>query len=487
MMGKVTVVGLGPGDPGAITRAAETALRGASRLVLRTEIHPTVAELRRWGLAFSTCDDCYVQGEAFEQVYARIVERLVDLADQGDLVYAVPGHPLVAETTVTMLRDRLGDRVVLVAGLSALEALYACTGLDPNAGLQVVDGLAMEGRKLQPDWWTVVLQVHAQSVASEVKLALMDTWPDEHAVQVVQSAGIPGQERVRTVPLHELDHLEDLDHLTSIVIPPAPRRGIQRAVDVVARLRAPDGCPWDREQTPRTLTRHVLEEAHEVVEAIERDDVDGIEEELGDLFLQVALQAQIFDEEGEFDLEDVCDRLADKLIRRHPHVFGTTEVAGSEEVLVNWEVIKRQEKAEKGESGDRDGIPSTSALAGVVMSQSALVVSEKLQGKAAKVRFDWKDPVRVLAKLQEEVGELGEALADDLGTEALTHELGDVLTATVNLARQLKLDPEAALREANRRFIRRFTEVERLAGGSLDHLELRQMESLWQDAKRNVG
>jgi tetrapyrrole methylase family protein/MazG family protein len=191
--------------------------------------------------------------------------------------------------------------------------------------------------------------------------------------------------------------------------------------------------------------------------------------------------------EGEFDLEDVCDRLADKLIRRHPHVFGTTEVSGSEEVLVNWDVIKQQEKADKGDGGDRNGIPAASALAGVVMTQSALVVSEKLQAKAAKVRFDWKDPVRVLAKLQEEVGELGEALADNLGPEALVHELGDVMTATVNLARQLKLDPEAALREANRRFIRRFTEIERLAGGSIDGLELARMEELWQEAKRTVG
>lgn len=477
-MGTITVVGLGPGDPGAITLAAREALEQAAPLFLRTEVHPTTQAMRRWGLSWQSFDPYYQQGASFEAVYDRIVASLLAASEAGDVVYAVPGHPLVAEDTVTKLLQEPGVSVSIVPGLSALDALYARLGVDPNAGMQVVDGLALEGRDLRPEWHTLVLQLYSPQVASEVKLHLMRVWPDDHVVQVVRAAGVPGEERIETVPLYEIDRLPWLDYLTSLYLPPASRRGFARLVDIIASLRAPEGCPWDREQTPESLRKYVLEEAYETVDAIDRADVDAIEEELGDLLLQVVLQAQIFQERGEFDVQDVAEAISNKLVRRHPHVFGTSSVSGTEEVLKRWEDIKAEEMGAK---------PEASALDGLTLAMPALVVSEKIQAKAARVRFDWPEAAQVLDKIQEELGEVQAEIGKPDNQAALTHEVGDVLFAVTNLARKLKVDPEEALRQANARFVRRFRKMEALSEGTFKDLALEEMEALWQRAKGLVG
>lgn len=480
-MGSITVVGLGPGDPGQMTLKARETLEGAGRLFLRTEIHPTTSAMRKWGLRWESFDSLYQQGASFADVYARITERLLSEAATQDVVYAVPGHPLVAEDAVTNLLKQDAVKVEIVAGLSALDALYGRLGLDPNAGLQVVDGLALEGRELRPDWHTLVLQLYNPQVANDVKLHLMRFWPDDFKVWVVRAAGVPGEERLAEVPLYEIDRLEWVDYLTTLYLPPAPPTGFPRLVEIIARLRAPDGCPWDREQTPESLRKFVLEEAYETVEAIDSKEVGAIEEELGDLLLQVVLQAQIFEEQGDFDIQDVSNAISDKLVRRHPHVFGADQVSGSEEVLKRWEDIKAQEKAAEPEKKPE------SALAGLTTALPALVVAEKIQAKAARVHFDWPEALQVLDKIEEEVGELREALQEDMGQEAVTHELGDMLFAIANLARKLKVDPEEALRLTNHRFRRRFEQMEQLAEGRFPELSLDQMEALWQRAKVLVG
>lgn len=480
-MGSITVVGLGPGDPGQMTLAARETLEQAPRLFLRTEIHPTTAAMRKWGLKWESFDPLYQQGASFADVYTRITERLLAEAATQDVVYGVPGHPLVAEDTVTKLLEQTAVKVEVVAGLSALDALYGRLGLDPNAGLQVVDGLALEGRDLRPDWHTIVLQLYNPQVANDVKLHLMRFWPDDFKVKVVRAAGVPGEERLEEVPLYEIDRLEWVDYLTTLYLPPAPLTGFARLVEVIARLRAPDGCPWDREQTPESLRKFVLEEAYETVEAIDSGDVGAIEEELGDLLLQVVLQAQIFQEQGDFDIQDVSNAISDKLVRRHPHVFGEAEVSGTEEVLKRWEDIKAEEKAAQAEE------KRESALAGITTALPALVVAEKIQAKAARVKFDWPEAIQVLDKIEEEAGELREALRENMGQEAVTHELGDMLFALANLGRKLKVDPEEALRQANHRFRRRFEQMEELAEGRFAELSLDQMEALWQRAKVIVG
>ena len=474
----ITVVGLGPGDPGLITLAAKEALERPN-LWLRTEKHPTVSALKDWGLTWQTFDDCYEEGRAFSEVYQTIVSRLLAMGADADLVYAVPGHPLVAEDTVHALLKQSEVPVTIVPGMSALEVIYARLGIDPNQGLRILDGLAMEGATLQAEVPTLVLQLYSPAVASDVKLALMRHLPDDAEVVVIRAAGIEGQEKVMTVPLYEIDRLPWIDYLTSLYVPPTPKRGLYHAVDIIARLRAPDGCPWDREQTPQTLRKYVLEEAYEVVDAIDRDEPDDIEEELGDLLLQVLLQAQIFEEEGLFNVEDVAEGLAVKLVRRHPHVFGedTLETAG--EVKKRWEEIKAEEKQAAAQ-------PPESRISGVPLALPALTASEKIQSKAAKARFEWPDVQGVLEKIREELGEVeAEIPAGD--RQKLSHEIGDVLMAVVNLSRWLKVDPEEALRETNARFLRRFREMERLAGDRYDAMDLDALEALWQEAKRNVG
>ncbi len=253
---------------------------------------------------------------------------------------------------------------------------------------------------------------------------------------------------------------------------------VGRLLDIMDKLRDPGGCPWDREQTLRTLTPYLLEEAHEVIEAIEAGDPAHHREELGDLLFQVVFQARIAREEGKFDFADVAATIAEKLTRRHPHVFGDVTVSGSREVVKNWERIKADERKEKG-------LEERSAVGGVPVGLPALVRAERLTEKAGAVGFDWPDAKSVLAKVREELDELEEAMAAGQ-RESVENELGDLLFALANLGRWLKVHPEEALRGALRRFENRFHHIEarlREKGRSPRSSSLAEMDSLWNEAK----
>jgi MazG family protein len=252
---------------------------------------------------------------------------------------------------------------------------------------------------------------------------------------------------------------------------------IDRLLGIMDKLRDPGGCPWDREQTLRTLTPYLLEEAHEVIEAIENGDVANHREELGDLLFQVVFQSRITKEEGKFDFAAVCDAIADKLTRRHPHVFGNASVSGSAEVLKNWEVIKAEERKEKGQV--------RSAIGGVPVALPALVRAERLTEKAGAVGFDWPDAKSVVAKIHEELGELLEAM-EGSDKSRIESELGDLLFATANLGRFVKVHPEEALRGTLRRFESRFHYIEeqlQARGKSPRESDLAEMDALWNEAK----
>jgi tetrapyrrole methylase family protein/MazG family protein len=307
----------------------------------------------------------------------------------------------------------------------------------------------------------------------------MRFFPDEHPVTLVRAAGIPGLEHHETLPLYEVDRRPEVDHLTSLYLPPAPAVGLERLRRIVARLRGPDGCPWDKEQTYASLRRYILEEAYEAVEAIDSGDVDAMVEEFGDLLLQVFLQSQIGEDNGDFDLSEVADAISDKLVFRHPHVFGSATAETAEEVLANWDQLKKAEKAEKG-------VEEHPSRLGQVPPMAALAYAEKVMGRAAKAGFDWPTLDGSLAKIEEEWGELKEAMGAHDG-DAIFHELGDHLYALVNLARRLKVDPEDALRQATRRFVARFHQMEAIAeasGRDWEALSLDQRKALWDEAKR---
>jgi tetrapyrrole methylase family protein/MazG family protein len=366
-----------------------------------------------------------------------------------------------------------------------VDGLLAAAGLDPALGVQLVAGsrlasvpfdpslpLLLISTPSSPDPLTTVLPGrHARAGLQDVLLAL---YPPGHPVR-----------RLPDGPSRAIETLTDDELVTSDWLVPAlqPLDNLASPhgmAAISARLRAADGCPWDRKQTHASLRPFVLEEAYETVDAIERGAPADLAEELGDLFLQIILHAQLAAEQGEFDLTDVYRTLGAKIIRRHPHVFGGVEVSGAEEVLRNWEAIKA---AERHEAGD-----PPSAFSGVARAQPALAASREIQERAASLGWDWTAIEGVWDKVGEELAELHEAgaMEGDAGRDARLHELGDVLFAAVNLARWMKLDPEEALRTANGRWIDRYERVEALAvarGVVLAELSPQAKDLLWNEVK----
>ena len=284
------------------------------------------------------------------------------------------------------------------------------------------------------------------------------------------------EQLVEELPLFEIDRSEHIGLLSSLYVPPLGEgTSFESFQEIVAHLRAPDGCPWDREQTHATLRQHLLEESYEVISAMDYGDFDGMREEFGDLLLQIVLNSQIASEEGEFTVNDVVREIYRKIIRRHPHVFGDVKVAGVDGVLANWEKLKEKERSESEEDkGLLDGVP---------LALPALSQAQDYQDRAARVGFDWPEIQGVLDKIAEEIREVKQAVSE----EELARELGDLLFALVNLARWKKVDAELALRGTNLKFKRRFSYVEQGAkkqGRNLSDLPLDEMESLWQEAKR---
>ena len=251
---------------------------------------------------------------------------------------------------------------------------------------------------------------------------------------------------------------------------------------IMAKLRDPNGgCPWDVEQTFETIAPYTIEEAYEVADAIQRGDLAALKDELGDLLLQVFFHARMAEEAGHFDYDDVARAISDKMVRRHPHVFGGAEIRTAEAQTVNWEMLKAQERAEKGEREDG------SVLAGIALALPALMRAEKLGKRAARTGFDWPDSGPVIAKIEEEIEEIRDVMAADGGKDRLEDELGDLLFAVANLGRHLGLDPEAALRRGNAKFEARFRALEahfQAQGRPMREVTLAEMEAAWQTLKR---
>ena len=508
-MGTITIVGLGPGAAGNLSLETMGLLKSDAQVILRTAVHPTVAELEKENVKFTSCDSFYEEGANFEEVYGRVVQRVLAAAMEGDVVYAVPGSPLVAERTVVMLREQAKEfniPLVIKPAMSFLDLAYVDLGIDPIAGLRIIDAQDFEAVADAGKYPLMITQVYSQLVASDLKIALMENLDDDYEIFFLRNLGLPDEE-CRPVKLFELDRQPHIDHLTSAYIPPLPAMpegllefgededevevfsaeedlvdtssyadvDVQPLVDVIRTLREPGGCPWDIEQTHQSIRSNFIEEVYEYIEAVDNEDIAGMREELGDVLMQVVFHARMAEEAGNFDLQEVIDEVVDKLIRRHPHVFGDTEVSGSAEVLVNWDAIKKQEKTER-----------KSALDGIAQGLPALLRAYKIQSKAAKVGFDWQDIEPVWAKVQEELGELQEALASG-DKVAAEKELGDVLFAIVNYARHHKIEPEVALEGTNNRFTSRFlfvVEQVHNSGKDWQDFTLDELDKFWVDAKR---
>jgi tetrapyrrole methylase family protein/MazG family protein len=438
----ITVVGLGPGDLELITPQTMALLRDG-RVFLRTRVHPTLETMPESG-AWSSFDDFYERLDSFDAVYAAIVEVLLREAETGPIVYAVPGHPLFGEATVRLLLER-GRReevaVRVVPAVSFLDTLAPVLGIDPvDANLQLIDALELVavgdaepyagGRMpLSPLRPAIVAQIYSPLIASAVKLTLSRLYPEEHEVTLVTASGCANQ-RVDRLKLVELDR-SPVDHLSSLYIPALDPLSHDRVAEglqqIVARLRAPGGCPWDREQTHDSLTRHMLEEAHEAIHAIESGSSSLLAEELGDVLLQVFLHAQIAEEAAEFSLEDVIGALTAKLVRRHPHVFGERTISTAGEVVRAWDQIKQDERRVPGTQ-----VPA-SPFESIPPTLPALAWLQTMLRRARSHQIDLHiPPVRGLA-------------ASDDRDESM-RLVAEQLAAIVAMAEAADVDAEQALR-----------------------------------------
>lgn len=495
MAGQITVVGLGSGDENQLTLGIWKKLQTAKHVYLRTNRHPVVKLLDEHGIAYETFDGLYESKSSFPEVYDAIADTLLakakELAAESEagIVYAVPGHPMVAESTVQLLRKRCsshGIELAVLGGESFLDEAFVRLGFDPIEGFQLLDASSLKRSLLQPELHTVIAQVYDVFTASDVKLSLMEVYPDDYPVVVGHALGVHGEEDIRTVPLYDLDRTEGYGNLSLIWVPRTEQENVRnrtfaRLHEIVQILRSPEGCPWDQEQTHQSIRKNLIEETYEVLETIDDDDPDAMKEELGDLLLQVMLHSQMEEETGAFSVFDVVQTLNDKLIFRHPHVFGEAEAGNAGEALQSWEKMKAEEKARKGID-----TANVSVLSGVPRDLPALMKAFKLQKKAAKVGFDWDNIEDVYAKIEEELQELKEAAAEGGETER-TGELGDLLFAVVNAARFLHVDPEEALAQTNRKFSSRFSYIEdqlRINGRTFEQTSLLEMENWWQEAKK---
>lgn len=492
----ITVVGLGPGSDEHITVDTLDRIERIGRRHLRTSVHPSAHLVLDAPGGAIAHDDLYESADTFADVYAEIAERLIaDAADHGHVLYVVPGSPLVLERTVRTLRERSTGADAAFAldvrpAMSFLDVAWARLGIDPvEEGVRLVDGHEFAVAAADQTGPLLVAHTHANWVLSDIKLAAEGASGDE-VVVILHALGTDDELIVETT-WAEMDRTVDADHLTSIYVPhlATPVGHHYTRFHALARTLR-ERCPWDVEQTHQSLIPYLLEETYEVVDALQALDASDqgddsgraasdpdadLIEELGDLLYQIEFHATIAEQEGRFTMADVAEGIHDKLVRRHPHVFGDVVADDAGSVLSNWDEIKR---AEKGR---------TSIFGGIPRSMPALSYAAKVGRKASKVGFDWSDVSGAIPKIAEETGELVEAIdaGDDRETVA---ELGDLLFAVVNVARHAGVDPELALRRASDKFRTRFEKVEILAQDrsiALQDADLATLDELWGEVKRS--
>ena len=436
-MSEIVILGLGPGRWEHLTLEALSIIEQHDELWLRTRHHPLVDPLAE-RVTVHSFDALYEDAESFAALYARIADAVITLGTRAEgVLYGVPGHPRVGEHTVTLILERAeaaGIPVRLVEGLSFIEPSLSAVGHDALEGLQIADAAALASRHVPPfdaDRPVLLGQLYSRLLATDVKLTLLELYPPEHPVTRLHAAGT-AEAGADTGPLHELDHHDDFGVLTSLWIPPRERPGsLMHLHEIVAHLRAPEGCPWDQEQDHESLRGALIEEAYEAADAIDRGAWGDLREELGDVMLGPVMHAQMANESGLFSLHEVIATISEKLVRRHPHVFGEVTAGDSATVLRNWEAIKAEERAAKDDvpRDEYDAIPL--ALPALTRAQ-----------KSAKIalRTGWQPP-----SLQEALSEWHDS----------PHEaaLGTLLLAIAAPARQAGVDAEEALRLATQRLI----------------------------------
>lgn len=481
-MGKIFIIGLGPGNVDSLTLGAVERINSGKNNYLRTEKHPTIEYFKDKDVAYKSYDYIYDKEDDFDKVYEKIVDEIIKEAQvNGEINYYVPGNPMVAEKTVEILLKK-DIEIEIISGMSFIEPLIELVGRDPIHGLKIVDGTVVNNQIVDINSDMIITQVYNQRILIDLKITLSEVYGDEYYIWVIHSAGIEGEEIVNNIPIYELDRIEDVGHLTSVYVPKIEKNDrkvfdFSDLIGIMKLLRSEDGCPWDMEQTHKSIRQSVIEEAYEVVNAIDNDDIDNLIEELGDLLLQVIFHCQIAYDEGEFNLIEVTSVLANKLIYRHPHIYLEKNVDNSNEVVYNWNKLKDSKRGYKGLTDRLKDLPNLPAL----------LKSSKIQDKAADIGFDWENIQGPLDKVVEEYHEVLEAINQfGQGHERVEEELGDLIFAVVNLSRFINVNPEVALNRTNNKFIKRIEIMELEAekmGKELKEMNLQEMDALWNQAK----
>ena len=481
----LAIVGLGPAGldrlPGRTIAMLEDPAR---KVILRTLDHPACVELsERRNVA--SCDDIYDSATSFEDVYRSIADRVLDAATDGSVIYAVPGSAVVGERAVAEIRSRaaeVGVSVEVWPGESFLDLVYAAAEIDPiSRPVKILDGRDLPDPLIH-DAAMIVTQVDRQEVLADVTATLLKILDDATKVLILDRLGDSDQV-VESLTLAEVSSYSPGPR-TSLFVDPGPA-GWYGLVVTNRILRRE--CPWDRKQTHHSLLSHLIEEAYETAESIRSLPAAApggepdygiyaeVEEELGDLLLQVVFHATLAREVGAFDVEEVAEVIRRKLVHRHPHVFGEVIAEDAETVITNWETIKSDEKAR---SSLMDDIP---------VAMPAIVRADKMQRRAKSVGFDWDEIEPVFDKIREELAELAAEMDDPARASA---ELGDLLFAAVNLARHLGVEAELALAAAGDRFAARFRAMEAEADSaerSLADYTLEELDALWEKAKHALA
>ncbi len=471
----ITVVSLGPGPREYLTLGAVETLKKAEKVILRTSLLCGAAdELREIGVQFETLDFLHEECEDFDELTERAVEYLLEKAEEAPLCYAV--FDAAADETVAALRRKAPETVVL-PGVPLSAPFLAAAPAQERIEIQTASSLKVTSIQ-NP---LLILECDSKMLAGECKLQLLSWYDPDQPALFFPPSDNPAR-AYRAIPLSDMDRQPKYDHTCAVLLPPVELTQRKRfdffdLVRVMDILRGEDGCPWDKEQTHETLKKYLVEEAYETAAAVSEEDWDHVADELGDVLLQVVFQANIGRQYGTFELSDITSHICRKMIDRHRHIFGSDHCETAEDVLTNWEKIKKEERGYKTQ---------TDVLRGVSVGLPPLVRAAKVQKKAADVGFEWDDIKKALAKVREETDEAQAELEPK--SENLEMELGDLFFACVNLARLSGVDPESALQKATEKFISRFSSMENAIfrdGKRFQDLTLSEMDVYWEGSKKH--
>ena len=460
--------------PQTITQTAWTTILTASKLFLQTDRHPSANPVREAGLVYCSMDDLYESSEDFDALNAAIAHRLVN---GEDCVYAVPGDGCFSQMDAIQEACAQSDtELVVLPGVSCAKAAFP--------SLQSAVFCTANALPDKPDCSVplCIQEIDTYIAAAEVKGYLQRFYADEQSVSLATMQP-DGQYRIESFPLYLLDRRNDFFAGSVLLVPPVPffnraKYQFNDLCSILDRLRAPDGCPWDREQTHESIKGDLIEECYELCDAIDEADDDHLIEKLGDVLMQVVFHATIAKEQARFDEDDVTDAIVKKLIYRHPHVFGNVSVSSTGDVLKNWDALK---------AAQRHQTTQTEAMCSVPKRFPALMRAAKVQKKARKVGFDWATAEDAFPKIAEEAEELRDAMQQN---GAISEEAGDLLFSVVNVIRLLGFDAEQLLHNTTDKFIDRFGKMERLVienGKQLSDMTLAEQDEYWKKVKHDTS